>query len=489
MRSSYAIQGTPGFALLAESQKEELHLASLDILEQTGSRVFCEEALALLKKAGAHVTDGNLVRVPSHLIEWAIRTAPPRVRICKRDGSPAMLLEGNRTYYGTGSDCPNILDYRTGQRRPFVKADVAMAARLCDALPNIDFVMSMGLVSDCPVETSDRHQFEAMLSNTAKPIVYTAHDLAGLQDIAGMAAAVAGGMEELQQNPFLILYGEPITPLKHAKESMEKLLFCAEHRLPMIYAPGMLRGATAPVTTAGCLILANAESLTGLLIVQLKREGAPVILGGGALPLDMHTSVASYGAPELQVTGAALAEMAHRYRKPRFSSAGASDSKVMDQQAMIEGTLSLVMQALCGANLVHDVGFLESGLTGSFAMVLAMDEAISMVKCIMGGVQIDDEQLALDAIRRVGPDGNFISDEHTLQHFREVWYPRFLDRRNYDSWVANGKKTMADRLNEKVAEMLETHAPPALPPETSARVRQIVMDAEARFGLVSMPPA
>ncbi len=481
MRSSYAAQMTPQFTLLSESQKEEIHLASLEILDRTGSRVFSDEALELLRKAGADITDGNLVRIPATLIEWAIRTAPPRIPMYTRDGAPAMVLEGHRTYYGTGSDCPNILDPQTGERRQFLKADVANAARLCDALPNIDFVMSMGLVSDCPVETSDRHQFEAMMLNTVKPIVYTAHDLAGLKDIVAMAAEAAGGMAELQRKPFLILYGEPITPLKHAKESMEKLLYLAEHRLPMIYAPGMLRGATAPVTTAGCLALANAESLTGILIAQLKRQGAPVVYGGGAIPMDMKTSVGAYGAPELQLTGMALAEMAHRYRLPRFSGAGASDSKVVDQQAMIEGTISVMSQALCGANLVHDVGFLESGLTGSYAMVLAMDEVISMVKCLMNGVRIDDEQLALDAIHRVGADSNFISDEHTLKHFRQVWYPRFLDRRDYASWSADGKN-MIDRLNARVLDLLATHQPAAVPAETAWRVRQIIEVAEARVG-------
>ena len=190
-------------------------------------------------------------------------------------------------------------------------------------------------------------------------------------------------MEELRRNPFIILYAEPITPLKNAQEAVEKLLYMAENDLPVIYAPGMLSGATGPVTLAGCLALANAESLCGLVMAQLKREGGPFIYGGGILPLDMRTSVAAYGAPELQLAGAALADMAHYYRLPRFSGAGASDSKVLDQQAMIEGTISTVMQALCGANLVHDVGYLEGGLTGSYEMVVAMDEVIGMVKRII----------------------------------------------------------------------------------------------------------
>jgi trimethylamine--corrinoid protein Co-methyltransferase len=483
MRTSYAVQKSPHFSVLSEDQKEDLHLASLEILWRTGCRVLCDEAITLLKKAGADVSDGNLVRMPAHLVEWAIRCAPPRVVMADRNGERVMFLEDGKTHYGTGSDCPNIVDSKTGARRKFLKADVADASRLCDGLPNIDFMMSMGLASDVPAQTSDRHQFEAMVLNTTKPIIFTAHDLDGIRDIVDMAAAVAGDLDELRRNPFIMLYGEPITPLKHAKESVEKLLFMAQNALPAIYAPGMLSGATAPVTIAGCLALANAESLFGLVMAQLAREGAPFVYGGGALPIDMRTSVAAYGAPELQLAGAALADMAHFYRLPRFSSAGASDSKVLDQQAMIEGTMSTLMQALCGANLVHDVGYLESGLTGSYEMAVAIDEVIGMVKRIMGGLEISDDTLALDVIHRVGPGGQFIDDQHTLKHFREAWFPRLLDRRNYESWDADGRKTMGERLNKRVNELLAEHVPDAVPADKAERMREIIHAAETRRGL------
>jgi len=245
----------------------------------------------------------------------------------------------------------------------------------------------------------------------------------------------------------------------------------------------MLSGATAPVTLAGCLALANAESLTGLVMAQLKREGAPFIYGGGVLPMDMRTSIVAYGAPELQLAGAALADMAHFYTLPRFSGAGASDSKILDQQAMIEGTLSTLMQALCGANLVHDVGYLESGLTSSYEMVAAIDEVISMVKYIMSGVEINEETLALDVIDRVGPGGNFIDDKHTLRHFRGGWFPRLLDRKNYAAWASDGKQTMGDRLNKRVKEILAEHVPEPLPSETVDRIKEIIGTTESRLGL------
>jgi trimethylamine--corrinoid protein Co-methyltransferase len=481
MRSNYTVQASPHFGVLSEQQMDDIHSASLEILWRTGSRMYCQEALELLQRAGADVSDGNLVRIPSHLVEWALRTAPSRVVLANRNGERVMALEDHKTYYGTGSDCPNILDHETGQRRLFRKEDIEQGIRLCDALVHIDFVMSMGLASNVPIKTSDRHQFEAMVLNTVKPIVFTAHDLDGIRDIVDMAAAAVGGLDELRHNPTLILYAEPTTPLVHTRESVEKLLFMAENNLPVLYAPGMLRGGTAPVTLAACLALANAESLTGLLITQLKREGAPLVLGGGALIMDMRTMVSSYGAPELQLAGAALAGMAQHYGLPRFSSAGASDSKVVDQQAMIEGTISVLMQALSGANLVHDVGFLECGLTSSFEMVVAIDEVIAMVKQIVKSVEINDETLALDVIHKVGPGGSFIAEDHTARHFRGVWFPRLLNRQNYEAWAADGKQTMGDRMRQKVREILAAHQPQPLPAQAVERIQGIVQAADARI--------
>ncbi|MBN1314619.1 MAG: trimethylamine methyltransferase family protein [Anaerolineales bacterium] len=481
MKSNYFAQITPGFRVLSDSQIDDVHSASLEILWRTGTRIHNQDALDLLIKAGAPVTDGNLVRLSPHLVEWAIRTAPSRVVLANREGKRVLFLEGNNTYYGTGSDCPNILDSETGERRPVKKVDVEKGMWICDALPNIDFVMSMGLVSDVPVKTSDRHQYEAMLLNTVKPIIFTAHDLAGIRDIVEMSAIAVGGMDELRKNPNLILYAEPVTPLEHSQESIEKFLYMVENGLPVMYTPGMLKGGTAPITVAGCIALANAESLAGLLIAQLKREGAPVVLGGGALVMDLRTTVSCYGAPELQLAGAALADMANHYGLPRFSSAGASDSKIVDQQAMIEGTISAMVQALCGANLVHDVGFLESGLTSSYEMLVAMDEVIAMVKTIMQGAEINTDTLAVDVIDRVGPGGNFLTEKHTVKYMRGGWFPTLMDRQNYVSWEADGKKSMGDRLKIKVQKILNEHKPAALEPDALNAIKAIVRKADEEY--------
>jgi trimethylamine--corrinoid protein Co-methyltransferase len=479
MRSNYKANVTPQFRVLSDDQLEEIHLASLEVLRRTGVDVLDEEARGLLKRAGAKV-DGMRVRLPAHVVEWAVNVAPPRIELCDRKGCPAVHLEGNKGFYGTGSDTPNVMDPRTGVRRRAVKADVADVAKVCDFLPNIDFVMCMGIASDVTESISDLHHFEAMVSNTTKPIVFTAWNLGNLRDIVEMAEAVAGGAEALRLNPFACLYGEPISPLQFAAEGMEKMLYMAGKGLPQVWTPGINIGATAPVTLGGVLAQGNAEALAGLVVAELKREGAPIVYGGIGLSLDMRTTMLAYNTPEMYLTLAAWADLAHYYKLPVWSFAGTSDSKGFDEQAALEGAMVTLVAALTGGNLIHDVGYIESGLTTSFEMLVLSDEIISLVKAFMSGVEINEETLALDVIDQVGPGGHFLDTEHTYKHFREHWYPTLVDRGNYESWVTKGKKTLGERVQEKVRDILKTHVPEPLPEAVQQEVGRIIERAEQR---------
>jgi trimethylamine--corrinoid protein Co-methyltransferase len=479
MRSNCTMQQPLQFRVFSESQLEELHSAALEILRRTGVDVLEEEARELLRTAGAKV-DGSRVRIPPGLVEWALQTAPSQVVICNRNANPAMCLERRKSYYGTGSDTKNIVDPYTGEKRSPAKADIANVAKLCDYLPNIDFVMCMGIAHDVTGSISDLHHFEAMVNNTKKPIVSTAWNLDNLKDIVEMAEIVAGGPEALRYNPFIVLYLEPISPLQLALEAMEKLLYMASKGLPFVWTPGQVGGATSPVTLAGALAQGNAEALSGLLIAQLKREGTPVIYGGCALPMDMVTTLAAYGAPEFMLSVAAWADLAHYYRLPVWGYAGCSDSKVFDQQAALEGAMNTLMATLSGQNLVHDVGYIESGITTSFEQLVSSNEVIGMAKQIAKGIEISEETLALDVIDKVGPGGHFLGEDHTLRHFRGNWFPELINRDNCESWVEKGEKTLGQRANEKVREILETHAPEPLPEEVKGKLKAIIERAEKR---------
>ncbi len=480
IRSNDVSFGSVQFGRLSPQQCEKLHYASLEILERTGVRIYEPEAVELLRKAGALVSDGNRVRIPSGLVERAFSTVPKRVTLCDRHGRRVMPVEGYRSFYGPGSDCLNIVDHRTWKRRKPVLKDVIEGITVCDALPHIDFVMSMFLPSDVNQVIADRYQMEVMLNYTTKPIVFVTYELSGCVDAVEMAEAVVGGPEALRQNPLVACYINVTTGLRHNEEAVQKLLYLAEKGLPALYIPVASGGITGPVTPAGSMAIVNAGMLVGLVLSQLKQEGAPIIVPGwGGGGIDMRTMVGPYCGPDHRRLAEALA---HYYNLPMFTLAGASDSKMVDQQAGIEAALTLMVDALAGGNIVHDLGYLESGLSGSLAQLVICNEIVSWIESFMKGIEINDETLALDLIDKIGPDGQFLDSDHTMCHFRERWYPEIIERDNYDNWLAKGGKSLAERAAERVEEILAEHKPEPLPKDVAKAVHAIVERAEAQYG-------
>ena len=490
MRANYQVNATAQFRVLSDDQIEEIFHSALDVLERVGTRVYGEEGLALLREAGcgkrSGVSDTDLVRIPSWLVKDALNTAPERIVVAGRDRRQRVILEKDKIYFGTGSDCPSLVDPYTDEGgkprvRKYTYQDIYDAARISDALPHIDFHMSLGLTSGVPVLTYDRHQFLAMMQGTSKPLVITTVDKEGLADQYRMACEVLGGPEEFAKAPLFVVYIEPSSPLSNSVEAVEKILYSAEMGIPAIYTPCTMCGATAPVTLAGGMVQCLAECLVGVVLAQLKRRGAAVIIGGVQSAIDMATSILSYGAPEMVLLSAAMTDVAKWLGLPMFSTAGCSDAKVLDQQAAIEAAMSVTIAALSGANLIHDVGYLESGLLGSFDMLVMSNEVIGMAKRILSGVTVTPETLAVDVIERVGPGGHYLTEEHTRQHFKtELWFPTLMDRQMRRGWEASGKQTMAERVRAKVKGILEHHQPLPIPADVEARLKELVAQADER---------
>lgn len=461
---------------LTTQQCEKIHNASLEILERTGVLLHETEAVALLQKAGAYVTDSNRVRIPASLVEKAFSTVPKRVVLCNREGKRTLFLEDQRSYYGAGSDCLNIIDHRTGKRRKPIIQDVVDGIRVCDALPNVDFVMSLVVPGDVNQRVFDRYQIQAMLSNTSKPIIFVSYDLAGCMDAVAMAEAVAGSPHALRQNPFIGCYINVTTGLLHNAEALQKLLFLAEKGLPALYIPVASGGMTGPITLAGNMAMVNAGVLAGLVLSQLKREGTPYIVPGwGGEAPDMATMVSTYCNPDPR--GMAL-ELAHYYSLPAFGIGGASESKLLDGQAGAEAALSLLADTLGGANLIHDMGYLESGLTFSLAQLVICDEIVGWIQHFMAGIEVNEETLALDLIDKLGPEGQFLDNDHTYNHFRERWHPGLFNRDHYDNWLAEGGLSVAERAAERVTKILDEHVPAILPAKVVQEIENIVLRAE-----------
>jgi len=472
----------PLLEFLSEEELDEIHYATLEILERVGANVHHPEARELLYSAGARVENNLRVRIPSYLVEKALQLAPKRVTLANRLGERTVFLESAKIYFGTGSDLVYTLDHETGERRKSILKDVENAALVCDYLENIDFIMCHGLPSDIHPIIQELYEFYAMMKGSVKPMFLTMSS--GRRDMLEymyeMAIAVAGSPENLKINPFFAIYAEPAGPLKHGKDGSELLLFCAEHRIPIVYPPMVFAGANAPVTMAGALALCNAATLVGLVITQLKNPGTPFLYGGGLVScLDMKHAIWSYGAPEFKVATAMLSQLSRRYGLATWDTGGCTDSKTIDEQAAIEGTNSLLMSALSGGNIIHDVGYLESALTGSLTFLVMMDEVITLVKRILRNYRVDRETLSVDLIAEVGPEGSFLTKPHTLQHFKqEIWSPRLLNRSNYERWVREGSLTLQARAQAEVKKILSSHQPAPLPDETRKELEQIINSAE-----------
>ncbi|MCF7792255.1 MAG: trimethylamine methyltransferase family protein [Victivallales bacterium] len=470
---------TPQFQIFSESEREMIYSAALEVLETAGVQIERKSALTLLENAGARI-EGNKAYIPSYIVEEAVRNAPRKILIYDRNGNPAMRLESTHYYFGTGSDTPHFLDSYNNEIRRTVHKDIGNVAKLVDALPNLDFLMSLGLIWDEKVSMTDLYQFQEMLFNTTKPIVFTAHDLKGTKDIIKMASIAAGSEDELKKHPFIINYIEPTSPLVETKEPIDKLLYCAEQGIPSLYTPTISAGSTAPATLAGTIIQALAECLSGVTMAQLNKKGAPVLIGGVISAMDMHSGSFIYGGPDFHLMCAGMNEMSSYLGLPVYGTAGCTDSKAIDEQAAIEGVFSINLQALSGGNLIHDVGYIASGLIGSLDMVTMCDEIIAMTKRIMRGIEVDKEHLAVETIRRVGPKGSFIADKHTMRHFKDQqWYPELMDRKNYDKWAAAGKKSCGQRINEKVKRILKEHKPEPLEKSKQDEIMKLI-NSEAK---------
>jgi len=449
----------PRLQVASEDQIEHLHQATLEVLERTGVQVTHPRALELFHGAGARV-DGDRIHIPAWLVEKAIQTAPSRVVLGDRSGRRTVFLEGNKVWFGPSVDCIDFLDPLTGERRRFVSDDCAVTSTVADALPNYTWVMTIGMADDVPPDIADRVIAKQVFTHTQKPLVFCCKDVNSVRDIHEMALLIAGGAEQFHRAPTCVHYSEPISPLLYYDPAVEKIIYCAEKGIPLINFPAPQAGSTAPATFAGEVVQGSAESLSGLVLAQLVRPGAPFIYGAFATVMDMRTTIFSYGAPEMSLMVAVMAQLAQRYALPFFGTAGCSDAKFPDAQAAAEATFSCLSSALSGANLVHDSGWLDHGSLASPAYMVLVNEILDMVNQFTKGMPVSEETLALDVIDRAGPGGHYLEDEHTYNHFKDVWYSDLFDRTILDEWRAQGQRRFAERLREKTEQLMAHQSKP-----------------------------
>jgi trimethylamine--corrinoid protein Co-methyltransferase len=460
---------------LTDDDKAGIFEAALEIMATVGQRVHHPEALELLRAAGAEVVEPDLVKVPRELVEKARRTAPPVIEVYGRSGEHAMSLGRCNTYFGNGSAVTSVYDLETGEHRPTLLSDGEMAARLCDALPQVDFVMAYAHPGDHDPHVALLESFRAMVRNTTKPLVVVAENAGDLAVMCDIAAAVRGGAKELAAKPYFILYGEPTSALRHPVEAVDKLLLCADRGIPCVYSTSPLAGGTAPITVAGHVAQGAAESLLGLVVHQLRKPGAPFVFGIGPAVLDMGTMQSAYNAPEYLMGYVCAVELAKWLDLPNWGYAGTTDAQVIDAQAGMEAAELTFLSLTTGSNLNHDMGYLDYGMTGSLELIVLTDEFLAMNRKLVAGVEVTPETLAVDVVRDVGPGGDFLAHRHTAKQVRKAqWRPTILNRQGHVRWQEEGGLDLQEKARRKALRLLAEHEPAPLPEEVAARVDALV---------------
>jgi len=460
-----------------DTERDAVHETTMRLLEEVGVEVNHERALDIFARAGARVErDQNRVYLPRDLVLETIKKAPSEVVLCGRDPECDLTLEDGRVHLGTGGTALNVLDLETGEKRPSTIEDVKDTARLVDALENIAFLVLPLYPNELSRENVDVNRFYAGLSNTVKHVMGGIYTREGALEVIKMAELIAGGEAELRDRPFISMITCVMSPLKMDHTYTDLLITVAEQGIPLAVPAEPLCGSTSPVTLAANVAQMCAETLSGVVLTQLVNPGTPALFGSVATISDMRTMSYLSGAVEMGLINAAGAQMARFYELPYYATAGMSDSKLPDVQAGYEKAMSAVLVALAGANYIHDAaGLLEFAMTVAYEQYVMDNEIIGMALRAVRGIEVNEDTLAFEVIRKVGAGGNFLSEHHTVKHMRsEFFYPKVADRRSRARWEAAGATNARERARSMAKEILAGHQTPPIPDDVVTAIREQV---------------
>ncbi len=460
---------TGKFRVLTEEQILEIHHGVLQILEIKGLRVDSKDVLNLLKENGCTVDfERRIARIPGYLVEETVKKAPSCFRLSGRKREDDILMESGRSYFGEGCGSMNVLEYDGKMRKP-VKEDLEKAAKLGDALPNIDHVWGLYTLPDDPL--LGLHELDAVISNTTKHcciLNWYGKDLVSRQ--LEILKLVAGGEEELRKKHLVTLYSEPVSPLVFEKDFTEAIIEWSNYGQPVIWYPASKPGATSPVTLAGTLIQGFAESLGGNVIVQLNNPGNPFIAGVSPLTMDLRTGMNTYFSAETLLLQAATGQLGEFYNIPILGTGGCTNSYQLDAQMGVEASLSLYCSAIGGQTLIHDIGMAGAGDAGSLELVALCDEMIGMIKRVEKGIVMDEE--ALDVIEKIGYGEDFLRLPHTRKHFRDEFFlPELLKRMKS---MEEGESSTMAMAHKRVERLLKGHEVEPLPQDIKKGINEII---------------
>lgn len=452
------------FEVLDKNELLKVHEASLEVLSKTGMVIRSQRALRILDEAGAEVDfQKKLVKFPKRLIEESLESVPEKISVYDtRSKKIAFVLGDGETRTVAGCDAAAFVDLESGKRRQIRKSDVVEFTRVADALENISMVGCAGYPQDVVLKATALHAMDAVVGHTSKPL-YFPHEGLSVTKAAFEIARVVSGEEDLSNRPILICQVSPSSPLMWVEGTVESLLEIANSRVPCTVLPGPLSGVTAPFTLAGHLVLHNAEFLSGAVISQIVRRGAPILYGQVAATFDMRYSNASFGAPEPALVQIAGVQMAKFYRIPSFATGPDTDALCIDAQNGWEKGITGILIVCTGIELIADFGLLDADLAVSIEQLIVDSEIFDMISRLKKGMDVSAETMATGVIDKVGPRGSYLCEEHTLRHLRngEYWPPSVSTRSNYEAWIKAGSTSVVEKARERAKEILTIH--PSLP--------------------------
>ncbi|UCF96799.1 MAG: trimethylamine methyltransferase family protein [Spirochaetaceae bacterium] len=455
--------------IISEDQIVDTYLASQNILQNVGVTIPEQIVLKELKAAGCLVQNTR-VRIPPHIIEEAVRSAPGRFTLYGRRPNYKVELEGRRVCFQPMIGRLNTLDSKTKGKRRTNLEDVAKMVKVCDALPHYHLLHSgaiMPHIEGIPDEIAHVLGYYTSVKNSSKVIKGTCRGGQKAIDCLSMASIVAGSEEELKKNPGIYTTYNVISPLEHGREMLEGLREYVAYGQPVDITAEPQMGATSPVTLAGTLIQQTAELLSGVVITQVLRQGTPVFIGTCGAALDMRHGTISLGGIEAALLNTAHAQIAQYLQIPSRGTGSNTESKILDFQAGYEKAITLLLPALAGINMIFYPGTLDHAETISIESLVMDHDVCSMVVRALQGISFTEKTTALEIIAKVGPGGHYLKERHTIDFMQsELLTPKIADRRRREDWETAGGKDMAQAAEQEVEKILSEHQ--VLPLEAKA---------------------
>lgn len=409
----------------------------------------------LIRNHGCLEGDDDYIRLPPDLVEKSIATVPGKIQLYDQDGNLTVDTDSKVSSYCPGHNCVRILDFRTGELRSCRLDDVRETARLCERLPNIDMVCSLGYPSEVPPEDEVVETVKAMYENCSKPAALLAHDDDIQKRMMNAVADRVGGWNRLSDKPVSIELMGPISPLRLPDELCARLINCARWRTPVVCYPATFPGMSSPISLAGAIAQSSAEAIAGIVVHQLAEPGAPVLSGSAVLPMDLRQANLAYGSPEYMLTGLGASDYFRHIGIPSWVGAGCSDSHQFDAQAAAEAGANMSIASMAKTPFVHNLGFLSGGRTGSLEMLTLCDEFIGWSSKMANGVTVDAEALAVEVVKRAAPTNDFLTDPHTQDRYMtENWFPNLCERSDAEAWLEAGGQDMQQRIRERINSLL-----------------------------------